>query len=171
MSCEQFKDMLPLFVSGDLEQSESEQLAKHLDVCSSCRTEFGRLSEIATMLSPTDADGLTDMEKLRLETEIYRQLAEKAGGDHPPRKSLAVAKLSFRVAAALLLLITGYGARSLVLELEEPSQPTVKTLRYSSHSTKYRQALASGLRFSPEGFKVIAGGRSALETGTENTHD
>jgi predicted anti-sigma-YlaC factor YlaD len=163
--------MLALYVSGDLERSESEQLAKHLDVCSSCRSEFGRLSEIATMLSPANADSLTDMEKLRIETEIYRQLAEKANRDHPLRKGMSVAKVLLRVAAALLLLITGYSARSLVSELERPSQPTVKTLRHSPKTTKYRQALASGLRFSPEGFKVIAGGRSALETGTEITHD
>jgi len=164
MNCDIYKDSLPLYASGDLGPEESEKLAQHLDVCPTCRAEYEKLSEIVAVLAPTDSERLTDLEKLRMESEVYRRLAEKASGNHLQRKRSVAARVILRVAAALLLFILGYSTRSFVSELYEGPHATTRVLRPSGSSAQYQQALASGLRFSSQGLKAIAGDRTAFSS-------
>jgi anti-sigma factor RsiW len=164
MNCDLYKDSLPLYASGDLGPPESERLAQHLDVCPTCRAEYEKLTEIVAVLAPTDSERLTDSEKLRMENEVYRRLAQKANRNHQQRKTSVAARVILRVAAALLLFILGYSTRSLVSGLYEGPHATARVLRTSGSSAQYEQALASGLRFSSHGLKAIAGDRTAMSS-------
>lgn len=162
MNCDLYKDTLPLYASGDLGPKESEKLAQHLEVCPTCRAEYEKLSEIVAVLAPTDSERLTDLEKLRLENEVYRQLARKANRNHQQRKRSVAARVILPVAAAFLLFILGYSTRSLVSELHEGPHATARVIRPSGSSAQYQQALASGLRFSSQGLKAIAGDKTVF---------
>ena len=162
MNCERYKDMLPLYVSGDLTPKESEQIKKHLDTCADCQTEFKGLSEIAAMLAPTNSDSLSDIEKLRLENQIYHRLAESTSKNLWARTGFRPAGVLLRIAAVFAIFFLGYGARPLISGSGEGYQPTARVTEMSLDLTKYRQAPASMLRFSAEGLRVIARGRSAL---------
>ena len=167
MNCDPYKDSLPLYASGDLGPEESEKLAQHLDVCPTCRAEYEKLSEIVAALAPTDSERLTDLEKLRLENEVYIRLARKASETHLRRKKSVTARVVLRVAAAFLLFILGYSARSFVSELHEGPHASARVLRPSGSSAQYEQALASGLRFSSQGLKAIAGDRTTFSSQSE----
>lgn len=162
MNCDSYKDTLPLFASGDLGPKESENLAQHLDACPTCRAEYEKLTEIVAALAPTDSERLTDLEKLRLENEVYRRFARKANRNHQQRKRSVAARVILPVAAAFLLFILGYSTRSFVSELYEGPHASAPALSSPRSVAVYQQALASGLRFSSQGLKAIAGDRTAF---------
>ena len=164
MNCDQYRDSLPLYVSGDLGPEESEKLAQHLDVCPACRAEYEKLSEIVAALSPTDSERLTDLEKLRMENEVYRRLSQKASRNYLRGKRPVAARAVLQIAAAFLLFILGYSARSFVSELYEGPRASARVLHSSRSSAQYEQALESGLRFSSQGLKAIAGDRTAISS-------
>jgi len=164
MNCGKHKDRIPLLILGDLEPAEREELEKHLQDCAMCRAELGKIREVARMLTPSDSEDLTDLEKLRLENQIYRKLALEATRDRGSEKRIWSTRMFVRVAAAVAIFFLGYGAGPLVTMLGEGEQPTAQVAEAPFDMTKYRQVVASGLRFSPEGLRIIARGRSALIT-------
>ncbi len=159
MSCKRYKDALPLYVTGDLDPDEHSKLDEHLKVCPRCRTEFEKFSDVVAMLSPTGSDNLTDLEKLRLENAVYRRLAAESSGT---RRTPGIIGIIIRVAAVLVIFFSGYGAQSLVSELDQDQQTLPGVIEASVGMMRQRPAIASRLRFSAEGLKVIARGKSAL---------
>ncbi len=159
MNCKRYKDALPLYATGDLDSSIREKLEEHLKVCPDCRAELEKLSDVVAMLSPTGSDSLTDIEKLRLENAVYRRLVAKSSGAY---KSQRVTGLIIRVAAVLVIFFSGYGVQSLVSGLDKDQQTMPGVFEASLSMSRQRQAIASRMRFSPEGLKVIARGQSAL---------
>ncbi|MCK4606693.1 MAG: zf-HC2 domain-containing protein [candidate division Zixibacteria bacterium] len=160
MNCKRYKDALPMYAAGDLDSSERDKLEGHLKVCPDCRAELEKLSDVVTMLSPTGSDSLTDIEKLRLENAVYRRLAAKSSGAN---KTHGITGLIIRVAAVLVIFFSGYGAQTLISGPDKDQQTMPGVFEASlGMMSRQRPVIASGLRFSPEGLKIIARGKSAL---------
>jgi predicted anti-sigma-YlaC factor YlaD len=73
MRCENVKQLLPLYLTDELDQQQSETVKDHLASCPDCRSEFEELQEMAsllkTQLKPEPAPDLqldTEKSKRRL---------------------------------------------------------------------------------------------------------
>ena len=50
MDCENIKELLPLYLTDELDDQQSMAVQKHLDSCSSCRSELDNLQEVDQLL-------------------------------------------------------------------------------------------------------------------------
>jgi hypothetical protein len=144
MNHKHIKELLPVYLYGDLVADETEKVQQHLETCGECRDELAALKTFNAALSNQPAIEVTDvlLNEARLELRaalrsenakqsIWRNIAERAGKIFMPRYRVA-----FSAAATLLLGIgIGYGlfssnpiasgnriAESLVSETSQNSQ-------------------------------------------------
>ena len=158
MRCEQYFEILPLYVSGDLTGNERAGLEQHLSECARCRAELDKLSEVARMLAPSDDDTLSEVEKLRLENDILRRLVCEGKTESVPRRS-SVTSLIVRIAVAAAIFIVGFSVRPL-LPVNNQTQPVTRATL--TDLAEHGSDLTTGMRFSKQGFRLIARGKSGL---------
>jgi len=162
MSCKRYKEMLPLYVTGDLSRAEEQEVDHHVEGCAECRAEVDKLAEVVAMLTPDESDSLSEVEKLRMEKEIYRRLAGRSGADAVVRDDRTPMRILLGIAAAVVFFFMGYLTSDLMTEPTNGGRPMAQLERGSGVVAEYRRAVASGYRFSAEGLKVIARGKAAL---------
>ena len=158
MRCEQYFEMLPLYVSGDLTGDERAGLKQHLSECVRCRAERDRLSEVARMLAPSANDRLSELEKLRMENDILKRLVSGDKTESAPRRSSATS-LIIRIAVAAAIFIIGFSVRPLVPVSDQAPPVASATL---TDLAKYSSDFNAGMRFSKQGLRLIARGKSGL---------
>lgn len=159
MTCEECRDRLPLIILDEIDPETRAEIDAHLNDCPGCRAELENLGKTSRLLTNDPADDLTRIERLELENAVFRRLADKSIQASPSRP-LALTYI-LRIAAAVALVVIGYGARVLVAEPPEAAGPV------EIRCSEIDEAIGSGMRFSAAGLKVIARGRQALaaETG------
>ena len=160
--------MLPLYATGDLDKSELEDVKAHLELCENCREELKQVSEITSILTSIKSTGMTELEKLKLENELYRKLAkEKILTDTNRRSSITINLL--RVAAALIIFFIGFSVKSIMTEPEAVKDYNdAQVMLTSLEKTGNQRLVSSGLRFSEAGFKLIASGKASVKSGVNN---
>jgi len=159
MKCEQYKELLPLYITGDLEQSEAESIARHLEGCTACRSIYDSLRETANVLKDNGNPPLSELEKLTMEREIYRRLVRPETGQSVKKRWL------LQIAAGIALFFLGFGAR--YITSDKASQPPLKpiyTVESTMASAEYKLDKAPGMRLSSQGLKLIARGKSELQS-------
>ncbi len=158
MNCIEYRSLLPALVLGELSEDQRKQLEEHLEGCSSCRAELEQIQNIYACLDEdARADRLTEVEKLRLESAIYRQLAATAKSRPAPSR---VFTLLTRLAAAILLFVLGYTVHSFIADREQSG--AVRHIEQVNPSlAQYDLNLTGSMRFSAAGLKAIAEGRKA----------
>jgi len=160
MNCKKYIDLLPLYVTGDLDKPERDDVEAHLEQCENCREELQKYSELASLLKSASSNGITEVEKLKLENDIYRAMAKKKITSASKVNSILTTNL-LRVAAAIIIFFIGFGAKALLTEPEANKMIDNQVMLTSLEKTGNQRFVSSGLRFSKEGFKLIAGGKSA----------
>ena len=161
MNCRKYQDKLALLALGDLPRAERETLEAHIKDCPACRSEYESLCEVVSLYSPQPEDKLTAIDKLTLENNVLHQLLK----DRQSRKMRARPRtLTYllRLAAAILIFFAGYAAPAFMTQTISPRQATIG-VGEKILAGQQNRALVSGLRFSADGLKVIARGKSALE--------
>ena len=157
MKCDVCREYLPAYVLGDATLDQRSDIAEHLAGCVACREELQRLKEILQVLADdARSDELSEVERLRLEKAVYRNLATAASTrKHVPGRSVG---LYIRLAAALVLFALGYMSHSLLSKPESPRTVVPATQVAQSFASLDRGQYES-MRFSAAGLKVIAQGR------------
>jgi anti-sigma factor RsiW len=167
MKCSEYRELALELALGELPEARRQDVEGHLASCLVCRGEFQRLQHVCRALEE-DAygDGLSELERARLEGAVYRRLAARApsGPDFRGRFALAFV----RVAAALALFALGYAAHSYFAGHESPGDVTRAEQAYLPMS-RFDRDLSGGLRFSAAGLKVLAEGRRAAAARLERT--
>ena len=166
MNCKKYINLLPLYATGDLDNAELDNVKAHLKLCENCREELKQVSEIASMLT-SSPEGMTELEKLKLENDIYRKLAkEKVLTDSDNKSSITINLL--RIAAALIIFFIGFSIKSIMTEPEANRVFDNQILLTSLEKSGSQLSVFSGLRFSEAGFKLIASGRSSVKSDVNN---
>jgi anti-sigma factor RsiW len=159
MICNECRDLLPALALGELPDNLQRDAEMHLTSCPSCQAEFRRLQSLCRLMDDDAAsDSLSELEKLRLESALYRQLADEKQNTYHLRGRLAVTLT--RLAAAIMLFVLGYAAHSLIAGNGRPG--TIMNAGPASPALAvYDADLSGGLRFSAVGLKLIAQGRKS----------
>ncbi|UCG62345.1 MAG: zf-HC2 domain-containing protein [Candidatus Zixiibacteriota bacterium] len=166
MNCEKYKDRLPLYVLGEVQGDDLGTLEEHIRICSSCGLAVEELKSLISSLADSSDDDLTESEKLRLENNVYRALVRRSSSERTsqPKIISRLAPVVVRVAAVLVIFLFGYVSRSLVPVAEQSTATMAESVGSQVELAKYHRAVASQLRFSPDGLKAIAKGKSVLLT-------
>ncbi len=160
MNCYTCREMIPLAALGELNDDRRRGLEDHLKDCDSCRKELEQLAEIGAMLADQPDDGLSELERLRIENNVLRQLAVKQATGASSTIQTYIRVLA-RVAAALVLFLIGYLARPAVADWFNGEPPVAQSRQYPVLE-QIDRSVGSGHRFTGEGLKLILHGRSAL---------
>lgn len=154
MSCDKYSEWLALHAIDELRSSDRQELERHLMSCEECRKELTQLRTVVRGLSDDSGDTLSEVERLGIEREVFRQLS------HRSRRRIAGGKRFVRsmiqVAAALAVFVTGYGVKSIINGDAGLSPEIRDRIELGSH---YGQTHASAIRFSTEGLKLITKGK------------
>ncbi|UCD62847.1 MAG: zf-HC2 domain-containing protein [Candidatus Zixiibacteriota bacterium] len=164
MNCKQCKDKIALFVIGELADDEAARLKEHLEGCPECRGEYDELVAVVRAFEHFRTQDLTDSEKLKLESNIYRHMA--AAGQEAAYRMPKPISLLLRVAAAVLIFVAGYSTKTLLVDPSGGRPSTSEIAELPADITRYELASIAGHRFSAEGLKVIARGKAALPQGS-----
>jgi len=168
MNCKKYINLLPLYATGDLDNEELDDVKAHLKLCVNCREELKQVSEIASMLSSSESTGMTELEKLKLENDIYRKLTkEKIMTDSNKKSNITINLL--RVAAALIIFFIGFSVKSIMTEPEtQMVYDNAQVMLTSLERSSSQGLVSSGLRFSEAGFKLIASGKTSVISDLNN---
>jgi anti-sigma factor RsiW len=113
MSCDDIRDLLPLFAGGELEDGERVLAEAHLDHCPSCARELDLYRE--------DRARLADLRGDEPPAGTWKALQEGIRAELFPRKA---SRLPLRLAAALLLGLTlGFALHRTRPERPAPTVP------------------------------------------------
>ena len=160
MSCEKCQEMLALYALEELEPERIDQFEKHLEECEKCRDDLQTYRQIMADLSPAQDPGLNDLERLRLENRVLRDLSQ-AVGDRADGARGRVSSPVWQVAAAGVIFLLGYGFNTLFSDRgTDGSDPLIIE---TPTAVDYEYAQLPGSRLSARGLKVIAHGKAALE--------
>ncbi len=160
MSCKEYHEMLALYALDELEPERIEEFEKHLAECEKCRDDLETYRQIMTDLSPAEDPGLNDLEKLRLENRVLRDLSQAVGDGTHGGRGRASSPI-WRVAAAVVIFLLGFGFNTILSNRgTHVSDPLIIE---SPSAVDYEYAQLRSSRFSARGLKVIAHGKSALE--------
>jgi len=119
--CETIKELIDLYVSGDLSGAEARKVEKHLDGCESCRKEAAvyraRLEDLGSLAAERQPDVLPPFFWQGIQREILleeeRRKAGPLSAGHTLRKrvlALAAAVLLAATAYLVYALVSGYGS-------------------------------------------------------------
>ena len=97
MNCKVYRERIPLLVLGEADAATETALHDHFAVCPECRAEYEQLRDVAALLTPANRDELTEVEQLRIENRVYRELAEQSSAHASGR----VGRVLLRIAAVV----------------------------------------------------------------------
>jgi anti-sigma factor RsiW len=157
MKCEVCREYLPAYVVGDKDLEQRPDIEEHLAGCAECQEELQRLQGILQAFGDdARSEELSEVELLRLEKAVYRNLAAGASARKPvSRRSVGIL---LRVAAGLALFLIGYMSHSLLTE-SESQRTIVPGTQVNVSFASIDRAQYEGMRFSAAGLKAIAQGR------------
>ena len=108
--CETIKELIDLYVSGDLSGAEARKVEKHLAGCERCRKEAAayraRLEDLSSLASERQPDVLPPFFWQGIQKEILLEEERRKAGPIPTAH--AFRKRILAMAAALLLAVTAY---------------------------------------------------------------
>ena len=154
--CKLFIDKLALLALDELSEDEARQINQHLTECDSCTKHLEELLELTSALSQSPEDEITELEKLRVESAIYRRLAETLSTTLSRKWISSTLKL----AASLALIALGYWSGTISSE-QQPFRPEPPATASLLASLGRNENIAS-FRLSPQGLRLIARGRENL---------
>jgi anti-sigma-K factor RskA len=104
--CEKVRDLIDLYVAGDLEAEEAAAVETHLAGCASCRREADSyrhcLGDLAELNAENQPDRLSPFFWQGIQRRILVETEQKRARRSP------VWRVAFAVAAAVLLAVTAY---------------------------------------------------------------
>jgi predicted anti-sigma-YlaC factor YlaD len=144
---------------GELTPDQAERVKDHLALCEDCRRKFDDISLVVRQLSTDETEGLSEIEKLRLENKVLRRLTLPVTGERGAGPYLF--RQLWRVAAVAAVLVVGYFSYPVLSperkEQSEGGRPTVSTM-VSAGDVQ----LSGSMRLSGQGLRVIARGKKVL---------
>ena len=163
MNCPEYKDKISLLALGELPAGEKDDVEAHLEQCPDCRAEYESFLSVVGMYAVSRDDDLVPMEKLQLENDILRRLIETRNKAQRSFRLTGPWPAITRLAAALLIFFAGFAAQYFLGDLGRPRQANVTEKSKIAATAPLNRAIASGMRFSSQGLKVIAHGRAAID--------
>jgi hypothetical protein len=159
MSCDTFKELILDSVLEDSDTYERSELQKHISTCSACRIEYEQIQSAVRSLKPDAGEGLSLVEKLRIENKIYAARLNRLSG----RRSgnMRIKRLT-AIAAALFFFFLGYSIRTMAPN-NRPIQDTASSGKNIEKRINLQLARLYGQRISPRGLLLIAKGEKALQ--------
>lgn len=161
MNCGKYLDLLPLRAIDELTPAEKKMLDAHIEECHDCRAEADRLEELTRTLQLPPGDGMTELEKLKLENVMLRRLTRIRTNKASARVTLSRGLL--RVAATVMLVASGFLLATLFNHQTSSPRISNAVIENQMASLTENPRIAAGHRFSAAGLKLIARGRNALE--------
>lgn len=159
MSCKKYIEWLALYAIDELTPPDKAELEKHLGSCDACRVELEHLRATVKTLSYDTQKSLSEVEKSSIEREVYRKLSSRIHRRETSRRPII--RLVIQVAAALVIFVSGYGARA-IINGDRSRDQAPATMEQIRQATDYHQMYASAMRFSEEGLTLIAKGKKSL---------
>ena len=163
MNCNKYRDLIPLYGMRGLDNQLKEELKKHLETCPDCRNELESISKVINALYTKDVDSLTEIEKIKMERELYRQMATCRVTKFRPKIVSYWPKMLLRVAAVFVVFLLGFMVRHIISIDKDANHPEYQIAESTLVMNDIDWSDRPGLRFSAAGFKVIARGKSALK--------
>jgi hypothetical protein len=159
MSCDTFKELILDSVLEESDTYERSALKKHISTCSACRIEYEQIQSAVRSLKPDAGEGLSLVEKLRIENKIYaarlNRLSSRRSGNMWIKRLTAIA-------AALFFFFLGYSIRTIAPN-NRPIQDTASSEKNIEKRINLQLARLYGQRISPRGLLLIAKGEKALK--------
>jgi anti-sigma factor RsiW len=105
MNCRRIEELIPLFVEGDLEKGEAEQVAFHLETCSACAGLAAEFRESQNWLLSFDALAFSEAELDDLKQGVMAEIQRRNGQEGFLRRFVDRWTLRQMVAATAAVLI------------------------------------------------------------------
>ena len=109
MSCERFKEMILDNIVDENDLEKNADLQKHILTCEACRLEYEQTKSAIRIMKPEPGEGLTTIEKLRLENGIYEARLRRFASRNT--RGVYIKRLT-AIAAALFFFFLGFSIRS-----------------------------------------------------------
>jgi len=158
MNCKVYCERIPLLVLGEADAATEAALHEHFAVCPDCRAEYEQLRDVAALLTPANREELTEIEQLRIENRVYRELVGRSSAHGSGR----VGRVLLRVAAVAAIFLLGFFGRPYLADLDNGAKPLAGLVARTVSEPSVDRAAMAGRRFTADGLKVIARGKAAL---------
>ena len=159
MSCDKFKELILDNLLEEPDANNNPELRKHINTCNACRLEYERIQSAVQALKPGKGEGLSLVEKLRLENNIYEARLKRLSGGN---LGILWLKRLAAIAAALIFFFLGYSIRSLH-QVSLPDRNMASAEKNIEELMNAPFSRISGQHISPQGLLLIAKGSKALQ--------
>jgi hypothetical protein len=109
MSCERFKEMILDSIVDGNDPERNVDFQKHILTCKDCRLEYEQIKSAVRIIKPEPGEGLTPVEKLKLENRIYEARLKRFASKNT--RGVYIKRLT-AIAAALFFFFLGFSIRS-----------------------------------------------------------
>lgn len=133
MNCDRAETLLPLLRSGDLKKKETEELARHLNECETCRESARDYELLFSWIRSTDKPSFDDQLFSTIRTNVLKEIGQKQNS----RRLLALQLWPSNAipALALTLLLVFASVTALVLFTEWLQHNTDVAMNSGEQST------------------------------------
>ena len=105
MSCDTYRDLIPLYILNELSETDAQQVKTHLAECGICAKEYEDYTSMLATMDKLEPSALTDSEKARMKQAITSRLST------PSPMNINRSSMTIRlilVAAAVIIFVGGY---------------------------------------------------------------
>lgn len=160
MSCDRFKEMILDSIVDEYDPEKNAEIREHIATCDNCRLEYEQIRSALTIMKPESGQGLTPVEKLKLENRIYQARLRRFSVRN--YRGVILKRLT-AIAAALFFFFLGFSTRSFYPGDSGIEERTAADQRIEELLDRSLPDL-SGQRVSPWGFLAMAkGAKKALQ--------
>ena len=160
MNCKYVLDNIPLYILDELTPEEIKYLKNHLKTCPACQAEFESYGDVMEMITNDSCKTLSEVEKLKLENSIYKIYLSQSKNRTSHKNMFGY---SLKAAAVIVIFFIGYFSSTITADLVQ-EQSRIAYYQNKMNKTEIYRAQSSMLRFTSDGLKIIAHGKSKFET-------
>ncbi len=164
MTCDKYKDILPLYALGEVDESQKQEIESHLESCPDCIGEVDKLSEIITGLNSSGDSELSEVERLRIENDTYKAILASRPVQN---QKMGITNILLKTAAVITLIVIGFSVGKYLPGTTPTSLPVRPMLAgIQTNTSGYIQSSISG-RFTSKGIRQLVKGTSNTARKTE----
>lgn len=159
MNCDNYKEQIPLLITGDLSQEDTAKLRAHLEQCDACGKEYEELHSMISQLDSHEPTALSAGEKAELQQRILNEMSHTNTTEI--NSSSSIPRRLIQSAAAVIIFASGYLIGYSLHSTESNITPATETAmaEYIEYSQKDN---FTNYRLTTNGLKLIARGKKHL---------
>ncbi|MCI8341758.1 MAG: DUF4349 domain-containing protein [Firmicutes bacterium] len=147
MECDKYLEMISLYIDGELNKQEQEELSKHMEVCENCKSEYENIKEVVNMLNKTEYLPLPKGYHEKLMEKIEKEKVESVKFTQRLNRKISMNKKYISIAAGFVVLaVVGIGGSGITKNMSgggaassetAPSAQNFKKSAMPMESTEY----------------------------------